>query len=98
MEVEKAAGAAKQGGPLAELAQSDVPQGTSAVAAEGDTAQQAQEADEQVSDTDNDDEGKHGTAWYLSLVVICWRNHGNTSVWSGLASQTYMLCVLLGFE
>ena len=62
MEVDKAAGSTEQGGPLAELAQSDVPKGTSTVAAEGDAAQQAQEADEQVSDTDNDDEGKHDTA------------------------------------
>ena len=61
MEVDKAAGSTEQGGPLAESAQSDVPEGTIAAAAEGDDAQQAQEADEQVSDTDNEDEGKHDT-------------------------------------
>lgn len=61
MEVGKAAGSTEQVGPLHELAQTDVPEGSGAAAAEGDAAQQAPEADEQVSDTDNDDEGKHDT-------------------------------------
>ena len=59
MEVDKAAGTTEQGGPLAESAQTHVPEDTSEAAAEGDAAQQAPEADEQVSDTDDDDEGKH---------------------------------------
>ena len=61
MEVGKAAGSTEQVGPLHELAQTDVPEGSGAAAAEGDAAQQAPETDEQVSDTDNDDEGKHDT-------------------------------------
>ena len=61
MEVDEAAESTEQGGPLAESAQTHVPKGTTAAAAEGDAAQQAPEANEQVSDTDNEDEGKHNT-------------------------------------
>ncbi|KAL3147456.1 hypothetical protein ABBQ38_014514 [Trebouxia sp. C0009 RCD-2024] len=48
--------AKQQRHPLAELAQAEVPEGSTAAAVEGADAQQAPEADEQVSDTDNEDE------------------------------------------
>ena len=62
MDVDEAAQPPEQRGPLADLAQADVPDKSSAAAAQGDSAQQAPEADEQVSDTDDDDEGRHSNA------------------------------------
>lgn len=59
--------AKQQRHPLAELAQAEVPEGSTAAAVEGADAQQAPEADEQVSDTDNEDEGKHNP----SITIPC---------------------------
>lgn len=59
--------AKQQHHPLAELAQAEVPEASTAAAVEGASAQQAPEADEQVSDTDNEGEGKHNP----SITIPC---------------------------
>lgn len=57
MEVDESAAPTKQGDPkVGELAQGEVPEASATAGAPQDgSAQQAPEADEQVSDTDNDE-------------------------------------------
>lgn len=59
MDVDGSAQQAEQRNPLAELTQTGAPEAGGAASVEGEGAQPGPEVDEQVSDTDNEDEGKH---------------------------------------
>ena len=59
MEMDESVAPTRQGDPkVGDLAQSEVPEANAAGAPQDGSAQQALEADEQVSDTDNDDDGE----------------------------------------